>query len=340
MTTSTETTGTYGPLKPDRIAAIEKLGVAITWGYEYVGKVDAGRHRVERDLTHDHPVIESVHLPFTPAQWWAMTTRDGEQYIGPCCGNTGYVQDVFAGVYREGGFISASEFLNAAHMIVDHEGFETWGPVDDEKFDNYIKSWTAATNDPEVASRLDLWAIIGVIYNAVEPGLQPSFLTDTSPSYPEPDPWRRNIRTLSGSVQHLAYADLFTETMPVEGGYSSEEAYETALQNWRMKDQQHAGQRVVNLAKLAPLMRDLVALIGDEHPRFDGYAIVDPDNNVLSNGYGLCLYRDRVQAQRVIELWARMNQEDTRGDREPRAPTEAEIVTCTVDVEHGLKLRS
>lgn len=342
MTTSTEETGAYGPLKPDRIAAIEKLGAVITWGYEYVGQVNVDRHRVERDLTHPDPEIDCVYLPFTPAQWWEMTTRDGSQYIGPCCGNTGYVQDIFAGVYRDGGFIGASEFLNAAHMIAEHEGFETWGPVDDATFNDYIKSWEAATKDPEVV--LDLWAIVGVILNAVEPGLKIGGLNHVTPERPiDMDPWRGNIRTLAATMREMEYVDLFADAAPIRDGYSSDEAYDKARRDWAMKDQQHAGERVLNLAKIAPLIRDLVDRIAEEQPTFNGYAIVDPHTDkVLTNGYGLCLFRDRVHAQRVLELWERGHLEDYRRareqGREPGPVAEAEIVPCTADTVHGLTL--
>ena len=68
--------------------------------------------------------IERLELPLTKADWWELCTREGDEYVGGCCGNMSHVQDHLNEVFREGGWVRGSTFREIMLALEEHGNFE------------------------------------------------------------------------------------------------------------------------------------------------------------------------------------------------------------------------
>lgn len=297
---ATDTRGTV----PDRVRALEPLGVQVAHDYVYEGEVGVNRHRIDLLDT-----VHSVFLPLTPVDWCHIAMREGEGYMGGCCGNMGVLQDTTNGVFRDGGWADAGAMLTIGEMARGHEGFEeTFPEMDDDRFAELVQAWHDMPAEPPEGAVFDPWWKVGIVFNAVEPQLKLARVDTPSTTF-HPD--RRSedrdlLHVVANTAGSMAWNDMFTRDDPEDLGT-------------------HELNRVVAQARLYPMVRRLADLLEGMGVAFDGFGLVEPGtDNVLSNMRGLCLYRERAHAERIMELWAR------DGD------TPADLVSVTVDVKDGL----
>ena len=310
-----------------RVSMIEALGAKVTYEDHYVGE---GKER-HRETIWDK--VRYVHLPLSAEEWAQLAMREGPFYVGGCCSNMSLLQDIVNGAFRDGGGIDGPDLLQMGELARGHDGFEYFEPMDDERFFTVYMLWKGVQEDGLPEGQIaDVWAKLGLVYNAVEPGLTPR-------SYERPgdaghwDPLRHRFHVASNEIAAMDWFDLFSP---------SDDPDEVA---------QHEANRRVKQARLLPQLREIVALIEAEGVDFEGFAIIKPDGEVLSDNRGLCLYPDRAHAERVMELWARWaKEEQERQDKwkaEGRELTtrdtfwqdrKAEIVPATVTVVDGLRI--
>lgn len=79
--------------------------------------------------------IRSLLLPLTPGEWCALCQREGSAYIGGCCAQTSYIQDLVNGIFRDG-YADAQTFIQLRALLQHHEGFED--------FDDPAVNWANA----------------------------------------------------------------------------------------------------------------------------------------------------------------------------------------------------
>jgi hypothetical protein len=278
---------------PERVRMIADFGVTVTHEDEWEGTPGIDRTRYVLLDT-----IRGVHLPLSAEDWLKIATREGPAYVGGCCGNMSAVQDTVNSIFRDGGYAEAPALLSIGEAVRDHDGDESpFQPLDDAAFEERVEAWKKAAADPDQADRIDPWFKLGMVFNAVEPLLEPR-------SYEVPsDRGRHNeeqhlISTLHVTLARMSWTDLFTRDDPDDHA-------------------QHEANMAVMRAKVYPLVKELARLLETAGVDFTGYAIVDPETGETQSDYrGLCIYPERAQAERVLELWQRWAEDEAKRLRE------------------------
>ena len=99
---------------------LEKMGVEYECAYKYVGKVGTkSRRRVEIPEK-----ITFVRWVMSPVEWCHLCMREGEYYLGGCCGQLGYFQDWINSIFRDSGWIRLQYFPEVVDQYCSHDGFE------------------------------------------------------------------------------------------------------------------------------------------------------------------------------------------------------------------------
>lgn len=308
----------------NRIDLLRELGVEVYHETDWRGT--PGVDREEFELPDK---VRGVRPNFTPEQWCSLAMREGSSYVGGCCGNMSALQDTINMVFRDGGFIDAADLLEIAGWAHGHDGFELFGSMDDETFERKVE--TAKHFREQIDGRevmVDPWALLGLIYNGVEPMLTPNSTNVPGDGGRAADTEHYDVAVLERTLMRMTWADLFDR-----------EGDELA---------QHEANMQVLRARALPVMRSLVARMEESGVDFDGWAIVNPETDeVLSNGRGLCLYPEREQAEQVVEQWSRWaDEERERLAKDPKRKESlafwdgraSEIVRATVTVGDGLKV--
>lgn len=231
--------------------------------------------------------ISSVLLPLTDEEWCFICMRDREGYIGPCCGNTGAMQDIINSVFRDSGWIKSDDFLYLGIQAIGHDGFDEFSDTGIEPEVFLAKMHDAKMRQgvisDEIGVRGDPWAKIGLIFTLLCDKLQPKKHGINGPGLPETRE-KDCVTILSNGLNYLRYEDLFSRDTDIG-------------------KQTHAN-RLLLLARVIPVAKKVVALLDKNNEPFDGYAIVEVGtDNVLSTRMGLCLFDSEAEVHRIIDLW-------------------------------------
>lgn len=312
---------------PPRVQAILEIGATVTHEDTWEGEPGVDRTRYVLLDT-----VSGVHLPLSANEWMMLATRDGEAYVGGCCGNTAAVQDVINGIFRDSGYVEAADLLYIGEVMYDHDGEDSpFAPMDDDQFAAALVQLEHAARAAQADDQImvDPWFKIGIVFNAVEPMLKPR-------GWEVPQDKGRLgdehalISTLRATLTRMDWGDVFTRDDPEDVA-------------------QHEANRKLLQAKVYPLAKELVLLLEKEAIDFLGFAIVDPTTGEIHSDHrGLCLYPARENAERTMELWARYAEEEAQrlrdrdGEEAEQAfwtKRRAEIVPATVTLVDGLVLR-
>jgi hypothetical protein len=266
-----------------------------------------------RESFIDPNVIESVRLPFNPTDWWHLTTREGRDYIGPCCGTSGAMQDIICEAYRDSGWIKSDALLELGGLGETHDGYEDWKEplsLDDLRAKANLEAWTEH----------DRWGIIGIVYRALRPKLEASLTWHKlrGPGRFRPPSEKHTIHVLRQGLTLLSWGDIITREN--DGGQS------------------HANRHLL-IARVLPAAKLLVKQLAEFQP-FNGFAIVGEDDKdiVIDNRLGACVYNTVEDAQKIIDL-SRKVEKDLAEDNPEHAdakPFAALIRPVRVTVEDGL----
>lgn len=99
---------------------LDKLG--IKYRLEHVYKNNEDGKRVLTDL----PSIHSILIPFTANEWLRMCMREGDSYIGGCCGHAGHIQDTINHIFRDSGWVEPDLFRELVGSCITHDGEDEW----------------------------------------------------------------------------------------------------------------------------------------------------------------------------------------------------------------------
>lgn len=244
---------------------LDKLDVTYRKASKWVGEVGVDHKQV--DLDH----IASVQLKLTPDDWCSMCMCEGDNYMGPCCGNMGAMQDVLNSVFRAGGWVSASDFRFIADSCIDHEGFDD--------FESEEALETALVSGLE---GLHPWAKVGVIWQAAQAVL---YVGDNKELPIEVD-----VSTLEDAVT-VAYKHIML----------------SRFKNlWRKDDDggQSACNEVVDKSAALAALHTIYAELQKDKDTYTGYALRSKDGALGENFYGTCMYTDQSKAEETLRLWA------------------------------------
>jgi hypothetical protein len=345
------------------LAALAAVGVTVGHKYEYRGEQGAGRYCVDLPDT-----VASVSLPFTAREWCAICMSEASCpeehyesiYIGGCCGNTGLVQDIVNSAFRSGGLLSADELQTAGSMLRGHDGweyfsgeFDVFEALQPERWEP-TPLYNGYRDTSTLPARLDPWEKICVIHAALEPllALERDEQPKERPVHPEVEAERPGTAVMSrleNSLRRTSWGDMLAPSLK-----QLAEADPATEHGQRQLDEasSHRLSRRLAFMRLLQPTRDLNALLDEmvatEEP-IDGFAIVRRGSDeVLTSNRGLCVYGDRAAAERVLELWGRVETVDSsraRHGAEVHVPEFVdpsgivELLPITVTVADGLVVR-
>lgn len=261
-------------------APLAKLGVKIAYCQEWVGE-PPNRHPETRN-----DAIDNVTLPFSPETWWRISSRDGDCYIGPCCGTTGAMQDIVCGMYRDSGHVASTELIRLAELARDHEGFESWHKeLSQEEFEARLAVWET----------LDPWEQLGLIYQGTRAKLRDSDFRGTVPSqFRKVSDEKRAMWDLEHGLRIMAHEDMFSQVTN-----SSESS----------RAQQHATNLML-LARIIPACNIVHAYLSKVDDVFEGFAVCSKDkpDEVMHNGLGMCIYGKQKHVDELLEQWKKSDE--------------------------------
>jgi hypothetical protein len=72
--------------------------------------------------------LRRVHLNWDSHLWCKTCMREGDHYIGGCCGTSGAMQDIINSVFRDGGELNMDTLESLAGYGISHDGKDSlWG---------------------------------------------------------------------------------------------------------------------------------------------------------------------------------------------------------------------
>lgn len=255
--------------------------------------------------------VRAVYLGLSPKEWCSLAMREGEHYIGGCCGTTSAMQDVINGIFREGGYADGDALFSLGEYARQHpDGFEdTFTKVwPQERFDDTCKRWKA----------LDPWEKIAVSWQAVRDKVRPySHRVRVNAGGESPD---REIAELYDALSTSRFSAFYAKA---KGD----------------PNKQEHGNEIVTRAKLLCGARRLIEVLKEDFTSFEGFAIVlknDPQV-VARNGYGMCLYATEAHARELVATWGKTETPYEKSRHGGEAATDrVHIRPVRVSVQEGL----
>ncbi len=205
-----------------------------------------------------------------------------------CCGNISHARDILTSCLRDGRWIKGRDLWEFVETLKNHDGFEYMLPIDNDKHEEY-KSWRGENPDKDPIYRL--WQV----YDKIKGHLYTSRPFLGAP--PQDAPIRQPIQ-LALSILNLTITQLWWSTSALSRPLKNEPAW--------MKDQKDA-QRQLTIARMMPALRDVMEHIDElDLGDFEGFAICEQEepDMLIKNNLGLCIYRTKEEAQKMIDTWA------------------------------------
>lgn len=248
----------------DIIAELKKRGLRITYQTKMGG-------------AEDRNSIYSVLFPLSAEEWCALCMRDGEAYVGGCCGQTSAIQDHFNSIFRDSGVADASEILDLMASAGSHSGFEEYSQTWEGDLAKLIKDW----------KKMGPVQKIGVCCQAVKGKLNKNPLGTPHKNHDED--W---CDSLEGSLRLMRFKDLIKR----DGD----------------KDQEHANREELLSRILPACQKVLEVTIPKLSKPFEGFAIVKEGAQVVSDSFGLCIYGSEKSAREKVAFWVKNADSDEK----------------------------
>ncbi len=302
----------------------------------------------------DYGKIVNICLPLSPENWCAIAMREGDSYVGGCCGNTSAIQDDVNSIFREGGWIRANDFREFVEQCSTHEGFEgfedfgdpeTWTKVIAMGEEERKKHPELETFDPKVFRTMTLPDIAKWVKNY----------------WPWVDPWKKIELTWHCAKNLLAEDRRASDMLRPRNPTDVREAVFGLSRSMSVLSWEHllenggaslTFQKKATRTKLLYLTWPHLKLLHDKIQDLGwgpvrGFALVEKaTQEVCRNGLGDCVYETPKEAEEVLALWIAEDSEEKRRrvarDGEPQLPVAERVVIQGVEIslEKGLVLDS
>lgn len=264
---------------------------------------------------------EGVYIPLTPDDWSRLGQRERNdsvsEYVGGCCGEMSYLQDIINGQFRDGNYFDYPTLFEIGEIAKGHDGFEEFEPWAPEKYIRALESWGQ--------SNFRAWVKIGMTHQALADKLHPARVPLIGDVVKNPGSAEGDlIRKLDEGLTLVWMNDLF--------GDQSHPATTSG--------QRHANKLVLR-ARVYPAVKELTGLLEEQDLSWHGYALVDSTNGkVLDNGFGLCLYDTMAEADRMVEMWKKTESQAREWSEVRRSDNldQVEIRPASVSTMTGLVL--
>jgi len=254
---------------------LKRLGIRVTQRKDYRPPPDDPKGL--RDPV-PLPIYEYFVPPFTAKDWRRIGQRDGDHYVGGCCGQTSAIQDIIEKWFRDGDFARIQDLSEMAEMWNRHDGEGSWFknlrmPIEEitKKTEQWANPWFRLAV---------VWHLVQDCFDSkVENGIR----TDMSPA-------DRAICTIDRIASALSMHRVFG------GGFDND---------------QMTVNKLLILARFAPALRYVLNHIdayAGGPTTVTGWAMVDLEKGedvICENGFGYCVFSDRAELNRVLALWAK-----------------------------------
>jgi len=283
---------------------LTKLGVEFRRAYEYRGEVGAGRKSCDLDL------FTSVRLPLTPEEWMSLCMRDGNNYIGGCCGSTSAIQDIIDHLFRfESGWASAENLAEISERMLQHNPEDASFLKPEQWFERLSKA-------PKTLKKLSPWDKIAAMWALVEKHYTPDVPLATGKHVSKLED---AVATLGSGMYRISLDRIFT----------------------KKPTSQDKANRAITLAKLLPALREVHANVRKLNLGFvEGYALIDKEKGpkaIASNGLGLCIFATLKEVENLLKLWRQSDAQFKERDLPP-IDKRIGIRKVKVSLEKGVQL--
>lgn len=298
------------------VAWLNERSIPFRQGDEYVGEhgVGEGRHKVDR------PYIEALEVPLTAEEWLDIMSTDGE-FLGACCGTISSARDILIAQVRHGRWIDTKDLWEFIEILSHHDGFEFMLPKTHENYREW-STWyeDMKPQDDPIYRIWETWDAIKEHALLEVPHADP---------YPENSSAREPVK----AALNVLYDGVFA----LYWGTSCFSEESDNDPDW-MKQQKHA-RRQLTIARLLPALRGVLDHIDTlDMGDFKGFAVCkigEPDD-VCRNRLGQCIYHTEEEAQKMIDRWAKRDDENEEDFGRKDIRKKAIIRPVSVSSETGL----
>lgn len=303
----------------ERKAALETLGWKYTVEKEYRGEAPREKHSLE--------IFKEVRLPLTPEDWCVLCMREGDEYvaeltpwkprrggeyIGGCCGNMSAVQDQLNAWFRDGGWVKVHDLVELGEAMRDH-GDEDFSEQPPETVAEGVKAFVFMRDHPDPTRCFSAWGKIGLLYQLVK------------------DHYVPEAKLRGQYVDDLEQSFMLVSRMSWTFGMGNFFTRGNATSNTT-----NNAQKLMRLFRFVPALQQIYERIQEIAPEpVEGWAVVDQEHNgdVAENGYGLCVYATKPEAERIIKLFqeAEAQYEEKLSPSTQEARFKARAVRISID---------
>jgi hypothetical protein len=278
------------------IQELDRLGVRYHRNYTIPKDADGKNLRDDDgNVVKEHTTVSSVLLPLSSVEWCHIAMREGAHYMGGCCAHCSAMQDIVNGIFRDGGWASARQLRHLAEMAEHHEGFEAF--LAEEQVDSL--------------DDLDPWDKLGAVWVAAKDVLATTTLERTHAE--DVTDFERAVWLAHSLMWKVSMARLFADDNDDD-----------------MRSGQRHANRGYNMLQILPPLRTVYDHLEKmSEQEFPGFGVrVKGTEEVVANGFGLCLYETREQAEELFRIWREAGDKEIDG---------WEILPVVVTVNDGLK---
>ncbi len=252
-------------------------------GVPFVQAHDWGKQGTEVRHEFKVPLLTSIGIQMSSDEWVQTCSRDGDFYIGGCCGTTAAAQDIMQGVFRDERYIPAEDFAHLAALLTDHD------PMAEEPFtfQGTIPRETLVGLSVETY-REDLtpWAKMAFLWQLTRDHLLHKVPTPVS----YPDPLKESYRVVSSHMMIFRWESIFDR--------HDESKIET-----ERRSLVKATQRGLVIPHLRRVLEAYEALPQTEVLAY-GIVHLDKESLIIADvGSGPMVYPTEEDAKRVFRSW-------------------------------------
>lgn len=292
------------------VELLDKLSVKYSVDQEYRGKPP---HR----KSHDLHILTTVTFPFSAEEWCSIACSVGDEYIGGCCSQCSYAQDIICRIFRfDPVYTPITTIEELVNVIEGHDGVLEFPEVSFDGIDipveeavERISTGKVNISEMTVLSRIALvWHIVKGVYN--KKIATPDIREKTAPL-------DSAIYTTGLALQHISIDSMFES--------SKSESQKTAV-------------KILRMYKLLPGLKIINEKIDELYPGpMHGFAIWSNETDTVAlNGNGPCVFYTKQECENLLDQWER-----NESELEEKTPKDIRkllsIRQVTVSKENGIE---
>lgn len=292
------------------ISLLNNLGVKYGTKTEYRGEPP---HR----KPHDLHILTTVTFPFSAEEWCSIACSVGDKYIGGCCSQCSYAQDIICHIFRfEPVYTPITSIEKLANVIEGHDGILEFPEVSFDGMDISVKEAVEKISSGEVGlSEMTVLSRIALVWHIVKGVYDRKIAT---PNVRErTDPLDSAIYTTGLALQNISIGSMFENSKP---------------------ESQTAAVKILRMYKLLPGLKILNEKIDELYPGpMNGFAIWSNETDTVAhNGNGPCVFYTEQECEDLLTQW-----EENEAELEEETPKDIRkllsIRKVTISKEKGIE---